>query len=134
MQYSVETDLRSSPGSAKPIGPGLFDGRIQGFDSPDPIFIVGMPRTGTTLVERILGSHPAVFSAGELNNFSLALIPLVQRPRARGACRASNSSTASARVDFHARSARPTWLRRDRSGMRARISSTSCHSISCTRA
>ncbi len=37
----------------------------------DPIFILGMPRTGTTLVERILGSHSAVFSAGELNNFSL---------------------------------------------------------------
>jgi hypothetical protein len=32
-----------------------------------------MPRTGTTLVERILSSHPAVFSAGELTNFALAL-------------------------------------------------------------
>ncbi len=35
-----------------------------------PIFIVGMPRTGTTLVERILSSHPAVDSAGELPTFS----------------------------------------------------------------
>lgn len=45
----------------------------RGFDSMEPIFIVGMPRTGTTLVERILSSHPAVFSAGELTNFSLAV-------------------------------------------------------------
>ena len=31
-----------------------------------PIFIVGMPRSGTTLVEQILASHPEVFGAGEL--------------------------------------------------------------------
>lgn len=34
-----------------------------------PIFIVGLPRTGTTLVDRILSSHPDVRSAGELNMF-----------------------------------------------------------------
>ena len=32
-----------------------------------PIFIVGMPRSGTTLVEQILSSHPDVFAAGELS-------------------------------------------------------------------
>ena len=35
-----------------------------------PIFIVGLPRTGTTLVDRILGSHSDVISAGELNLFA----------------------------------------------------------------
>lgn len=34
-----------------------------------PVFIVGLPRSGTTVVERMLGSHPAVRSAGELNDF-----------------------------------------------------------------
>ena len=34
------------------------------------IFIVGLPRTGTTLVDRILSSHPEVKSAGELNLFA----------------------------------------------------------------
>ncbi len=38
-----------------------------------PIFIVGMPRTGTTLTDRILSSHPEVTSAGELSDFSVAL-------------------------------------------------------------
>jgi tetratricopeptide (TPR) repeat protein len=34
--------------------------------SASPVFIVGMPRSGTTLAEQILASHPAVFGAGEL--------------------------------------------------------------------
>ena len=34
--------------------------------SSRPVFIVGMPRSGTTLTEQILASHPAVFGAGEL--------------------------------------------------------------------
>ena len=34
--------------------------------SARPVFIVGMPRSGTTLAEQILASHPAVFGAGEL--------------------------------------------------------------------
>ncbi len=38
-----------------------------------PIFIIGMPRTGTTLVDRILSSHPDVVSAGELQAFPLAV-------------------------------------------------------------
>ena len=41
-----------------------------GEPSPVPIFIVGMPRSGTTLVEQILASHPQVFGAGELKCFS----------------------------------------------------------------
>jgi len=40
---------------------------------PTPIFIVGMPRTGTTLLERILGRHPDVENAGELDDFPLQL-------------------------------------------------------------
>lgn len=38
-----------------------------------PVFIVGMPRTGTTVLERILGGHPQVADAGELNDFQHAV-------------------------------------------------------------
>jgi tetratricopeptide (TPR) repeat protein len=34
-----------------------------------PIFVLGMPRSGTTLVEQIIASHPEVYGAGELPDF-----------------------------------------------------------------
>jgi tetratricopeptide (TPR) repeat protein len=42
------------------IGPG-------GSESTKPVFVVGMPRSGTTLTEQILASHPSVFGAGEID-------------------------------------------------------------------
>jgi Tfp pilus assembly protein PilF len=42
--------------------------RAMGRDSGRPAFIVGMPRSGTSLVEQILASHPEVFGGGELKD------------------------------------------------------------------
>jgi tetratricopeptide (TPR) repeat protein len=41
-------------------------------DSNRPVFVVGMPRSGTTLAEQIIASHPAVKGAGELEFWNLA--------------------------------------------------------------
>lgn len=38
-----------------------------GSDSQRPVFVVGMPRSGTSLVEQIIASHPAAWGAGELD-------------------------------------------------------------------
>lgn len=42
-------------------------------ESRAPIFVVGQPRTGTTLIERVITSHSVVHSAGELRQFGLAI-------------------------------------------------------------
>ncbi len=71
--------------------------------SPEaPIFIVGLPRSGTTLADRILGSHTAAESAGELNDFALALVDAVRRDS--GGARLSRGELVmrSAKVDFAA--------------------------------
>ncbi|HUK08952.1 MAG TPA: tetratricopeptide repeat protein [Stellaceae bacterium] len=47
----------------------------QGMGDPStvPVFVVGMPRSGTTLIEQILASHPKVFGAGELRHLNQAI-------------------------------------------------------------
>ncbi len=47
---------------------GFLAGR-EGYGSPDPrpVFVVGLPRSGTTLTEQIIASHPSAFGAGELD-------------------------------------------------------------------
>lgn len=55
-----------TPALAHAIGDG-------GAASEVPVFIIGMPRSGTTLVEQILASHPAVHGAGELSALQHAL-------------------------------------------------------------
>lgn len=44
--------------------------------SPRPFFVTGMPRSGTTLVDRILSSHSEVVSMGEINDFAMTVTRL----------------------------------------------------------
>jgi len=67
----VDSIIRTFPAPA--VSPG-------GCLSDEPIFIMGMPRSGTTLVERIVASHPEVHAAGELENFSMWLRRLAGGP------------------------------------------------------
>lgn len=59
--------------------------RTQSTGAPEvaPIFIVGMPRSGTSLVEQILASHPAVFGAGEVLFWNSAYHALREGERGR---------------------------------------------------
>ena len=43
---------------------------VSGHPSPRPVFVVGMPRSGTSLVEQVLATHPQVTGAGELVFFA----------------------------------------------------------------
>jgi tetratricopeptide (TPR) repeat protein len=71
-----------------------------GPDRSGPIFVVGMPRTGTTLVERMLGRAPGVRPVGELPDFGQALAAAV---RARGAADSDESpAQQSLSLDFSA--------------------------------
>jgi len=56
-----------------------------GVPSDLPIFVLGMPRSGTTLVEQILASHPMVHGSGELSAIDLLIAGIGELPRARDA-------------------------------------------------
>jgi tetratricopeptide (TPR) repeat protein len=48
----------------------MSDKKGTGDPSDVPVFIIGLPRSGTTLIEQILASHPKVFGAGELRDMA----------------------------------------------------------------
>jgi tetratricopeptide (TPR) repeat protein len=55
------------------------DRKYEGINDERPVFIIGMPRSGSTLVEQILSSHPDVYGAGEVKYLSRALGQLRDR-------------------------------------------------------
>jgi len=58
----------------------VFENRtFPGLDDERPVFIVGMPRSGSTLVEQILSSHPDIYGAGEVKYLARALGQLRDR-------------------------------------------------------
>ncbi|NCF38293.1 MAG: tetratricopeptide repeat protein [Gammaproteobacteria bacterium] len=67
-EYSIDESKDLFERIKQVYTPAFFN-RIEGLGNqdPTPIFIVGMPRSGTTLVEQILASHPEVVGAGELD-------------------------------------------------------------------
>jgi tetratricopeptide (TPR) repeat protein len=71
-----------------------------GHDEQGAIFIVGMPRSGTTLLERMLGRHTDVKSAGELLDFGQVLAAAARQSMA--ACPGRSMVEASLEIDFAA--------------------------------
>ncbi|MEO5962661.1 MAG: sulfotransferase, partial [Thermomonas sp.] len=72
----------------------------RGHDGEGAIFIVGMPRTGTTLLERMLGRHSDVASAGELLDFGQLLASASRASQAANP--GSSLVEASRTIDFAA--------------------------------
>ena len=77
--YRAQSDAALAGGLRAAFArPDYFVG--EGFADAAPIFVVGLPRTGTTLVERILDAHPMVRSLGELQAMPLAVKRLSNSP------------------------------------------------------
>ncbi len=67
-----------------------------------PIFVVGLPRSGTTLVERIVDSHSLVSSAGELDCFASAIVDAVRQKSGQAQVPRRELVALSAMLDFPA--------------------------------
>jgi hypothetical protein len=74
MRYDVEADVATVRAIMAAFSAERLATAPAPSPEPGPIFIVGLPRSGTTLVDRILASHADITSLGELQDFALALM------------------------------------------------------------
>jgi Flp pilus assembly protein TadD len=74
-KYDEESTLATFRDIERVFTPALIAAKSgSGHPSSVPIFVVGMPRSGTTLVEQILASHPLVHGGGELSLFGEVML------------------------------------------------------------
>ena len=93
IEYSLETDARHFAETARVFSAGFMARhRGQGDASGKPIFIVGMPRSGTTLTEQLLGASANVYAAGELDFVRKAAIAVLGFEPFTGAQRFADNS------------------------------------------
>lgn len=84
LRYDVADDVETIDRIIETFDAPWLDAAPPGWASDAPIFVFGLPRSGTTLVERILGSHSEVTSLGELNDLP-QVVTMVGRAIASGA-------------------------------------------------
>lgn len=76
MAYAVQGDLETMALLQQVFDADFAETEFVGCDDARPVFIVGLPRSGTTLVDRIITSHPSAESVGEINDLPLAITRL----------------------------------------------------------
>ena len=103
LNYSIDNSVRlhsvikkifSSP---KPISKKMISNNL---GSKRPIFIVGMPRSGTTLVEQIIASHKEVYGAEELSTLSNLIAKILNNPSSYSSKGLQDETLASLRNDY----------------------------------
>jgi len=80
LNYKFSSSQKTHDGLLKAFKktPNILYESVQKESNIRPIFILGMPRSGTTLVEQIIASHEKVHGAGELNNLKNIVTPLLE--------------------------------------------------------
>ncbi|MEE2000297.1 sulfotransferase [Alkalimonas sp. MEB108] len=101
LQYDVKQDLAVMRAIADTFDESLISQADGGCNSAEPVFILGLPRAGSTLLERFLGCSPQVQLAGELNNFAQCLQQAIRKR--------SPGQAAMDKVTLVQQSARLNW-------------------------
>lgn len=98
VKYNEDVELKSITAIISATSDMIIPSTSQQDDGP--IFIVGMPRTGTTLVERILAQHDNVHSIGEFSLFPQLLATMANDYLNQYKDRVSNLHEAALKLDF----------------------------------
>ncbi len=78
LAYRVEDDVDTMRVIADVFDQNFFTSSHGGHPDSRPLFIVGLPRSGSTLVDRILSSHELVSSRGERSDLALAVMQVTK--------------------------------------------------------
>jgi tetratricopeptide (TPR) repeat protein len=82
LEYTIERDETVADEIIRCVDADFLAARAGSGDAgAAPIFVTGMPRSGSTLVEQILAAHPAVYGAGEVDFLRTALLDGFQPQR-----------------------------------------------------
>ena len=100
LTYDVTNDVRAMQNVMTHYSAEAMQALRGGDETPGPIFIVGMPRTGTTLVERMLGNHSEVASVGEAVDFPEEMTAAARAAHARLGLTDTDLLRASLQMDF----------------------------------
>lgn len=100
IEYRIDEDTETINAIRSTFDEQYFRDSRRGYQNAEPVFIIGLPRTGSTLLERILGSHSEVIEAGELNNFAQQMVRQI-RERTKGSAMSRQKLVLqSAELDF----------------------------------
>jgi len=83
LSYSVVSDIQTMADITSVMTDEFFADCPAADEAPGPIFILGQPRSGSTLVDRILSAHSDVESLGEINDFALAFMKVAGPARSK---------------------------------------------------
>ncbi len=100
IDYDLNGDLTTIREITETFDAARFVRGAEGCQSAEPIFILGMPRTGTTLVERILSSHSRVESLGEMDIFAKLMVRDVKESYGSQVIPPSQRTRLTAQIDF----------------------------------
>jgi len=101
-QYDLQSDLDFMQAIQDAYHREFLQRKPDGCTTQEPIFIVGLPRSGTTLLERIIGSHSEIVSAGELTNFNRCMLSGIQQLGLNPQMPRKQMVAASVKINFNA--------------------------------
>jgi tetratricopeptide (TPR) repeat protein len=99
LRYQVADDVAVLDKLRITCNPAIIRNLRTELDNQECVFIVGLPRSGTTLAERILGTHSQMYAAGELDAFPKVVVAAVAQ-RANAAVKKLDFVEHALKLDF----------------------------------
>lgn len=102
LPYKPDQDLNAMRTIREEFSADVFASPVAGFINAEPIFIIGMPRAGTALVESVLNKHSVVRTVGEPQSFGVELVNQCEQIMGATPKNAEQLMSAATKVDFAA--------------------------------